>query len=158
MKFIKLLIWILLLTFLFSITKTNAQITKDAVTELYYDSHGKPYTGTYHEYDAEGTLIRTLLLLEGQFDGENTVFFANGLVKEIQSYKTGLMDGTWITYNANGIKTAQANYREGKKHGPWFIWNDQGNLMFEMYYEDGQRSGIWIKYARDGQVINSEEY
>ncbi len=148
----------LLLSLLFSATFTNAQITRDASTGLYFDSEGNPFSGTYHEYDEDGVLLRKLQLLDGQFNGENTVFFADGGVKEIQSYSTGLMDGIWATYNNEGIKTAEAGYKNGKKHGPWYIWNDRGNLMFEMYYENGQRTGTWIKFAEDGQVIGSETY
>lgn len=158
MKSLKLLTKFSLLLLLFYASITNAQISKDADTGLYYDSFGEPYTGTYLEYGEDGLLVRKLQLLDGRFNGENTVYFDNGSVKEIQSYKAGLMDGTWITYNASGVKTAQAGYRNGKKHGAWLIWNDQGVLMFEMYYDDGKRSGTWIKYAEDGKVINSEEY
>ncbi len=158
MKSIMLFSKLFLLLLLFCTGVANAQISKDAETGLYYDRLGEPYTGTYHEYDEDGVLVRKLQLLDGRFNGENTVYFDNGSVKEIQSYKAGLMDGTWITYNASGVKTAQAAYRNGKKHGAWLIWNDEGVLMFEMYYLDGERSGTWIKYAADGKVINSEEY
>ena len=149
---------LLLNALLLSVTTICAQINHNPATGLYYDSQGNPYTGIYEEYNDDGLLLRELQLLNGQFNGENTVFFADGTVKEIQSYKAGLMDGTWATYNQSGIKTAQAGYRQGKKHGPWFIWNDEGTLMFEMYYEEGNRSGTWVKYAENGEVISSVEY
>jgi len=158
MKFRKRLRKLLLLLLLFCTSIINAQVSKDPDTGLYFNSNGEPYTGTHLEYDEGGVLMRKLQLLDGQFYGENVVYFDNGSVREIQSYTAGLMDGTWTIYNASGVKTAQAGYMNGKKHGSWFIWNDQGILMFEMYYEDGERSGTWIKYAEDGKVFSSEEY
>ncbi len=149
---------LLLTALLFSYTTICAQINQDSDTGLYYDSQGNLYTGIYQEYDDDGLLLRKLQFLNGEFNGENTVFFADGSVKEIQSYKGGLMDGTWITYNHSGVKTAQAGYRQGKKHGPWLIWNDKGILMFKMHYEEGNRSGTWVKYAENGEVISSVEY
>lgn len=154
-KIFRLLIFI---AFLFSIISINAQVKKDSATGLYLDTQGDPYTGIFREYNEDGLLVRKLQLLNGQFNGENTVFFADGSVKEIQSYRAGLMDGTWITYNQSGIKTAEASYQQGKKHGPWFIWNDEGILMFEMYYDNGNRSGTWVKYAENGEVIDSMKY
>ncbi len=143
---------------LLSATAVSAQINQDPTTGLYYDSQENPYTGIFQEYNDDGLLLREIQLLNGQFNGENTVFFADGTIKEIQSYKAGLMDGAWFTYNQSGIKTAQAGYRQGKKHGPWFIWNNEGVLMFEMYYEKGNRSGTWVKYAENGEVLSSVEY
>ncbi len=158
MKITKIILVLFFKAILFSVIAISAQIKQDSATGLYYDSQGNPYTGIYKEYNDDGLLLRKLQFLDGQFNGENTVFFADGGIKEIQSYKAGLMDGTWTTYNQSGIKTAEAGYRQGKKHGPWFIWNDEGILMFEMYYDKGDRSGTWVKYAENGEVINSMDY
>jgi antitoxin component YwqK of YwqJK toxin-antitoxin module len=129
------------------------------VDGVYMTSGSKPYTGHYVTTYGNGNIKMEMQLTRGLKNGEMRIYFENGKLNEIRSYKKNVMDGTWTTYNENSIKVAVANYKKGLKHGEWKVWNDSGKLIYEMYYMNGKKSGVWKKYSIEtGEVISVRTY
>lgn len=118
----------------------------------------KPYSGDFKSYYPDGKIKIEMTLIDGMKDGVVKVYFENGELNEIRSFKKNIMHGDWITYNENKIKVAEAHYIDGKKHGKWFIWDDGGSLIYELEYTMGEKTGIWKNYDNAGKLIKERNY
>jgi antitoxin component YwqK of YwqJK toxin-antitoxin module len=152
MKKFSLLVGILFLT-LFS---AFSQDIKE-IDGIYYKGN-LPYTGSYTSNFVNDKPRITINLVDGLKEGEVKVFFENGEVNEIRSYKRNVMDGIWLTYNENKVKVAEAHYLNGKKDGKWYIWDDNGLLIYELEYTSGEKTGIWKNYDKNGNVVSERNY
>jgi len=152
MKKIGLLIGILFLT----IFTALAQDIKE-IDGIYYKGD-TPFTGTYTVKFDNGKPKIVMNLVDGMKEGETNVYFQNGELNEIRSYRKNAMDGTWVTYNEYKVKVAEARYLNGKKDGKWYIWDDNGTLIYELEYTGGEKTGIWKNYDKNGKVISERNY
>lgn len=123
-----------------------------------YLLNSTPYSGTYQTYYADGALKMETNFVEGKKEGECKLYFENGKLNEVRSYRNNEMNGTWLTFNNLGVKVAEASYDNGKKDGNWFVWDDEGNLKYELCYKDGEKTGVWKSYDAMGVVINERDY
>jgi len=124
----------------------------------YYDEAGDLFSGVYKEVYHD-TVVKTLVeVKKGLPDGLTRIYFENGQLEEIRSFKEGKMDGKWEKWNDKNIKVAEANYLDNHKHGKWFIWDDQGVLRYDMTYVKGKKSGIWLMNDEKGNLIDQKEY
>ncbi len=152
MKKLSLLIGLILL----GVLGSQAQSIKE-VDGVYYRG-STPYTGFYTSVYSNGNTRLEMNLIDGEKDGEVLVYFENGELNEIRSYKRNIMHGSWITYNEHKQKIGLANYQDGKKHGEWKIWDDQGNLLYDMYYRNGEKTGVWKQFDSNGKLISEREF
>ena len=125
---------------------------------IYYDSIGKPYTGTYVEKYDNGVIKSTTTLISGRKHGIAIIYFRDGSMNEFRMYRNNQMHGTWITWNENGVKTAEANYSADKKNGKWYIWDENGVQRYEMTYFDGSKTGKWYMWNERGELLETKEY
>ncbi len=134
----------------------RAQEIKE-VDGLYYQN-GQLYTGEYISRWDNGKVKMTAKISEGKKEGIVQIFFENGQLNEIRSYKNNQMDGTWETYNIYKVKVSVANYKNGLKQGKWYIYDDKGTLLYDMEYADGQKTGTWRKYDESGTLVSERKY
>jgi antitoxin component YwqK of YwqJK toxin-antitoxin module len=135
----------------------HGQITENS-EGIYLDDNGNPYTGSYIEYYPSGAKKDEIHLRNGLKEGICLLFFDDGQLNEIRSYKQGKMHGTWITYNQKGTKIGEANYSQNLKNGKWYIWDENGTLRYEMFYLDGEKVGIWLMWNEKGELAGHKEY
>ncbi|WP_346862339.1 toxin-antitoxin system YwqK family antitoxin [uncultured Draconibacterium sp.] len=137
-------------------TATKAQKIEE-IDGIFYKNSEK-FTGTYLDFYSENVIKSEVKIKKGEKHGKTTIYFENGHVNEIRSYKHNLMHGKWVMYNEHGIKISIARYKNGKKHGKWTIWNDYGNLLYELEYDNGNKTGVWKKYDEQGNLTSEREY
>ncbi|GAB4278953.1 MAG: hypothetical protein Kow0068_02770 [Marinilabiliales bacterium] len=148
---------ILLFAGIIFISIAYSQIIEDE-NGVYYDQNKNLYNGTYIEFYDNGNKKIEINIVDGYKDGQTFLYFPDGTLNEIRSYKKGKMDGTWTTFNKEGKKTAIANYTDNKKDGKWIIWDDNGVKRYEMEYKEGKRSGIWTMWNENGEQVNQYNY
>lgn len=134
-----------------------AQILEDE-NGVFYADNSTPYNGTYKEYYLNGQTRLSIDIKEGIKDGEMYLYYEDGNINEVRSYKNNKMHGTWITYAPNNVKIAEATYNNGKKDGQWFIWDEKGTLRCEMFYKNGQKTGIWKMYDENGNLTDTKDF
>ncbi len=154
-KIMKKILLIIGITTLF-LTGINAQEIKE-VDGIYYQN-GQLYTGEYTSRYDNGMVKMTAKISEGKKEGIVQIYFENGQLNEIRSYKNNLMNGTWEIYNIYKVKVSLANYKDGLKHGQWLIYDDKGTLLYDMEYTDGQKTGTWKKYDEAGKLTSERKY
>jgi antitoxin component YwqK of YwqJK toxin-antitoxin module len=143
----------ILLLFVFS---TYSQNIKE-IDGVYYEGDTL-FTGSYSATFDNGKPRITMNIVDGLKEGEVKVYFENGELNEIRSYKRNVMNGTWLTYNDKKIRIAEAHYINGKKDGKWFIWDDNGWLIYELEYTAGEKTGIWKNYDKNGNIVSERSY
>lgn len=134
----------------------KAQELKEVNGKFYADTVA--YTGKYVVRYPNGGIKIEMNLLKGMKNGTVNVYFENGQINEVRSYKNNLMHGSWITYNEQKVLIGLANYKDGLKHGTWMIWDASGNLLYELHYDMGEKVGIWRNFGRNGEIVSEREY
>jgi antitoxin component YwqK of YwqJK toxin-antitoxin module len=124
----------------------------------YFDSQHNLYNGKYEEYFDNGNVKTVMFLKNGEQDSITTLYFDDGKINEIRSFKDGLMHGKWETFNAKGQKLAEAWYLNDKKDGLWRIWDENGVLRYVMPYSNGHRSSTWTIYNEKGEITEQKDY
>jgi antitoxin component YwqK of YwqJK toxin-antitoxin module len=123
-----------------------------------YFKDGQLYTGEFTSRYENGMVKMTAKIVAGKKEGIVQIFFENGQLNEIRSYKNNLMDGTWEMYNIYKIKVSVANYKDGLKHGKWMIYDDKGTLLYDMEYNNGEKTGTWKKFDETGKLVSERKY
>jgi antitoxin component YwqK of YwqJK toxin-antitoxin module len=136
---------------------SNAQITR-VENAKYFDNDHNLYNGVYKETFDNGKPKLEMYLVNGEQDSTTTIYFEDGTINEIRSYKHGLMHGKWETFNSKGSKIAEAWYRNDKKDGIWRIWDENGSLRYEMPYSNGQKTGSWKIFDEKGELVTEKTY
>lgn len=155
LKKMKKIIWITGVCILI-LNAASAQEIKE-VDGIYYKD-GQLYTGEYTSRFDNGMVKMTAKISEGKKEGIVQIYFDNGQLNEIRSYKNNLMDSTWEIYNIYKVKVSVANYKDGLKHGQWLIYDDKGTLLYDMEYTNGQKTGTWKKYDSAGKLVSERKY
>lgn len=148
---------LVLVGFLALITTASKAQKIEEIDGIYY-KNSKKFTGTYLSFYDDNTLQSEVKVKDGEKHGKATIYFKNGHVNEIRSYKHNQMHGKWVMYNEHGIKISIARYKNGKKNGKWVIWNDYGNLLYELEYDNGEKTGVWKKYDDQGNLVSERKY
>jgi len=149
------IIAISIFTMMFTISFGQARQGSDG---LYYDERGRLFSGTCYEYYADSVLHATLEIKKGEPDGLTKIYFENGQMEEIRSFRKGMMHGKWEKWNRQSVKIAEASYSDDKKDGKWYVWDDSGILRYDMTYSMGEKTGTWFMYDEKGALINQKEY
>jgi len=153
MKYIFLFIGILI-----SFCQTvNSQIVR-VENAKYFDTDHNLFNGVYRETYDNGNIKLEMHLKDGEQDSTTTIYFEDGTINEVRSYKNGLMHGKWETYNSKGQKIAEAWYRNDKKDGIWRIWDEKGILRYEMFYSNGNKIGTWKMFNENVELVKDKSY
>jgi antitoxin component YwqK of YwqJK toxin-antitoxin module len=71
--------------------------------------------GTWKSYYPDGKLRSKGSWVQGNPDGEHTVYYAEGKVKEVQYYKNGIREKTWKKYDEDGHTILAVAYKNDKE-------------------------------------------
>jgi antitoxin component YwqK of YwqJK toxin-antitoxin module len=130
----------------------NAQLIR-VENAKYFDSKHDLYTGHYEEFYENGNKKLEMNLRNGEQDSTTILYFEDGKINEVRSYKNGLMHGKWATFSTRGEKIAEAWYRNDKKDGIWYIWDEKGVLRYVMPYSNGVKTGMWKIFNEKGEIV-----
>ncbi len=125
---------------------------------LFYDGEDRLYTGVYSEFYDNGNIKLEIPVRRGEKNGNVNIYYMDGSLNEIRSYRSGQMHGKWITWDEAGNKIAEAQYRKGEKHGRWMIWDEQGTIRYNMEYKNGDRKGRWLMFDENGKLVMEQTY
>lgn len=66
------------------------------------------------------------------------VYYENGKLEYIGTFKDGVEDGEWIYYYENGTKKFVEHWEEGREHGIHYDYSPDGQVRRELHYDKGQ--------------------
>ncbi|WP_293668283.1 hypothetical protein [uncultured Parabacteroides sp.] len=70
------------------------------------------------------------------FDGEFTIYYKNGKVKEKGNRIRGISDGEYTVYYENGLIATHADFKKGKLNGILTQFSEDGSLCKQIEYVD----------------------
>ena len=89
-------------------------------------------------FDVSGQKTTFYQLLDGQPDGEYTVFYADGNPRQKVTYQMGVLEGPATTYFPSGQIEHEFSYKNGKVHGSYKTYNEAGTLLTEFEFAAGE--------------------
>ncbi|MDR1832261.1 MAG: toxin-antitoxin system YwqK family antitoxin [Fusobacteriaceae bacterium] len=151
---------------------------KDTINEIVYaKGEDEPFTGVFTAYignviEYSETYVKGVLDGEeiwysngkpnmvyvykgGKLNGDSYMYYEDGLVKNVQSYKNGNIVSL-VSYDRNGRVLHKSAFPDGT--GNWKIFWDNGNVLEEGNYKGWKKDGQWKRYQSDGTVDNIKKY
>ena len=85
------------------------------------------------------------MYIAGLKEGEVKEYYPNGSIKQISSYKTGLLHSKHLQYHKNGNIELSGEYNNGEKVGEWnMLYEDGKKRRFLKYYKN--EDGLFCDY------------
>jgi uncharacterized protein len=101
-------------------------------------------------YYPSGKIREVTEYKDGEKNGIHTENFPNGRKKSEETIKDGNLDGHAINYYSNGITESEGWTEDGKANGYWNYYDELGNLINTSYVVDGELSGFKTEYYPNG--------
>lgn len=137
--------------------------------------------GIFKEYDRNGRVVKkeeyrndilmqTVLVEREKYDVKK-IYYPDGSVKSIGTYKKGVAEGVFREYDAKGNLTDTASIysdgrlsrqgkldNQGREQGVWKEFFEDGKVKSEGSYKDGKREGRWSFFHNNSQTEQVGEY
>ena len=98
-------------------------------------------------------------------NGTYEIYYDNGQLKTIGTFKDGKKDGLFEEYYENGQLQGRGTYKDWKRDGLWEYYHENGQLQYKGTYKDGRQEGLVEYYnEEDGKLtskcfwVNGKEY
>lgn len=110
--------------------------------------NGKIFIGKWIYFHKNSDKVMTLENYDdsGQLKGERTVYFVNGIIAEIATYKNDQLNGISKWFSESNRLLQESNYIDNKLDGPSKHYDNLGNLKSEGNYKQNKRVGVWSYY------------
>ncbi len=95
---------------------------------------------------------------EQPFNGKCVVYFENNpkQLKEIRSFKKGLMHGNWVQYYENGNIFYDSYAKNGEIHGKYKSYHINGYMADQGKIRYGYKNGVWEYFDINGKLYKKE--
>lgn len=141
---------ILLSVFASFLTISFAQSTNSATTDSLTE------TELVQKFDANGTLVFQVEVLDGVPHGKYVDYYASGAIRETRTYSHGLLHGESFRYSEKGSIIAHAMYENNLKMGTWKIMSDFSPETIVLTYENGIRTNAY--YLEFEEIITIDAF
>jgi hypothetical protein len=112
----------------------------------------KDYTGTWHRWLGNGTMIDQEQYFQGKLDGPTTRWDTKGRRRLETSYRAGKLNGTWTSFYENGSLAERSEYTNGLPTGHRLKFFENGTTNLEVFHSrPGARDGPEISWTKAGE-------
>jgi len=170
------------------INRRDANSLKQGKWKTFYEN-GNPHfelmylndtlNGFSKEYNPDGTLKGISKYNMGVLEKDvpelsaldmRNIYYEDGRIKSVETYKDGLPEGTFKYYDTTGKVTDAKIYKDGvlmaqgifdemgKEQGQWKEYHPDGTLRWEGEYKDGVKVGEWKYYHPNGKKEQQGRY
>ncbi len=96
---------------------------------------------------------------EGDFDGVNVAWYADGTLKSRKAYRDGEYEGLHSHYHANGQLSRELRYQAGQPaDGEYLSFDEQGQVSNRAHFADGVLSGEAEAFHPNGRLAERGTY
>jgi antitoxin component YwqK of YwqJK toxin-antitoxin module len=92
---------------------------------------------------------------DGQLDGKQIYWYADGQIKSYEYYKNGVRHGESKFWYENGKIWAIEVYRDGKLEGEIKVWHENGQISIREFFRDGNLIGERKVWTEDGNLTST---
>lgn len=126
--------------------------------------------GVFREYDLEGNVIngyiynydtlvaQGIILSDGNYEGEWTIFYSNGNILAKGTYENGRRNGLWTYYYENGKIEQIGKFTDEIPSGEWKWYYPNGQIKAYEFYRKGKIEGTVYEYDEQGNEITKGDY
>lgn len=91
------------------------------------------------------------MLVDGKRHGVWIEAYADGSLRQIESFANDERDGIAVYFGEDGREVALGSYRNGASDGTWILHDEKGHLHVEGY-DRGRREGPYLLFDEHGLV------
>ena len=107
-------------------------------------AHGKIRHGFYKTWYRGGKVLKGQYTYEGGIrNGDYSLFYPNGQLRETGKYRFGIKHGRWVSYHRNGNLHMEGEYQDGKKSGDFIVTSPSGTHVQKGPYFLDMKHGLW---------------
>ena len=118
---------------------------------------GQPFTGTYVEFNHEGSAQAVRNYQNGLLNGPMFLYYENGNLLKVANYTNGVRNGEDIDFYGNGNSKIIRYYQNGLLNGKSYEFDEFGRLTSSLEYSNNAKNGKEIKFS-NGIVTNENTY
>ncbi len=118
---------------------------------------GQPFTGTYVEFNHEGSAQTVRNYQNGLLNGPMFLYYENGNLLKVANYTNGVRNGEDIDFYGNGNSKIIRYYQNGLLNGKSYEFDEFGRLTSSLEYSNNAKNGKEIKFS-NGIVTNENTY
>lgn len=116
--------------------------------QLHY--RGVPFTGILYAAHPNHWPQQFALVWRGEKFGAEYLWYANGAVRAMQSYRQGVPHGAWQQWYPDGRVKALRHYVDGASDGQYWTWHANGTVADFRVYDHG-RELLYKSFISDGK-------
>jgi antitoxin component YwqK of YwqJK toxin-antitoxin module len=107
-------------------------------------AHGKLRHGFLKTWYRGGRVLKSQYTYEGGVkNGDYSLFYPDGQLRETGKFRFGIKHGRWISYHRNGKIHMEGEYQDGKKSGDFIVTSDSGTHIQKGPYFLDMKHGMW---------------
>lgn len=118
--------------------------------------------GIIKDYFLDGTLqFEGILLSEfpSVYDGEIRIYYQDGTLKKLRTYKDKKLDGKQQFFSKTGVKQSHKTFIDGKEVGESRLYYVNPHILQSLVqYKDGKKHGTSTSYFQNGELESEEMF
>jgi antitoxin component YwqK of YwqJK toxin-antitoxin module len=118
---------------------------------FYSKNFQEKYTGQYHCWSDNGSLICEGHYANGFRSGLWTYFYSDGKKLSEGSYIDNEQSGEWVFWHNNGVTESVGEYSVGKKQGKWIYRHRNSKISSRGHYVNDDEKGLWVFWHENGK-------
>lgn len=122
------------------------------VTERYTRNADSLMHGLYEAFDDGGQLLERARYVDGELDGERTLYYPGGAVQYVETHRGGTFAGPYRAYYPDGQLELEGQYVDDKAAGIWTGYYPNGEIKETVTFRDNQENGPFTEYYSNGEL------
>ena len=136
-------------------TRLDVQTQPDTPTMVIGSQDTEGYTGPVRLVDdlETGNLIYVGSLLEGQMDGQGTLYDLEGNLLYQGAFAEDQFEGTGKLYSESGDLIYEGEFAKGLYEGTGVLYYKNGEVSYEGEFSQGEKSGNGKEFDKSGELL-----
>lgn len=128
------------------------------IKQEYFTNINGKVDGFISSYDENGNLIRKTEFNNDKQTGHDSLFYPNGVLKEVAYFDNGISIDSIFTFHPNGNIKLKGNMNNGAQFGEYRLYHTNGLIEeIGILNENGNLDGPFRKYDENGNLIWLED-
>ncbi len=112
------------------------------------------FDGENSVYDSRGNLVNKFLYSKGNLEGTSISYHPNQQIAKEEFFEANLREGIHRTWDAQGVLREISSYKKGLCHGDCYRFWPSSTLCFKEHYVEGKLEEA-VYYSKEGEILSS---
>jgi len=157
-KYIFILAWSLFILACQDGQLVEEELPSGLLVKYHVDQETGEKEGEYLLMTPEGEVIEKSHYVNGQLQGQRTIYTDSGTVEMVELYEAGMLEGEYKGYYPSGEVKYEGTYVNNKMKGVWTYYYESGAIKEKVAFEDNLENGPFEEYDPDGTLRAKGHY